>query len=141
MGNNILINKMKPEEFNYSEKIDEIKKEIKNLDQNTYENFNQMKSLDFKIENLWNSLEKQNTELEKSLSKLTYKNVEEIKSDIENLKNLVLDSIKRINTVNNNGKTRSENVIESIKENIKFHIYVIYFLIGIDIIIRIFAYI
>lgn len=140
MGN-ILINKMKPEEFNYSEKIDEIKKEIKNLDQSVYENSNLIKGLNFKIENLWNDLEIKIVNLEKNTSKLINENNKEIKSDIENLKNLVLDSIKRINTVNNNGKTRSENVIESIKENIKFHIYVIYFLIGIDIIIRIFAYI
>ncbi|MCZ6116384.1 hypothetical protein [Campylobacter ureolyticus] len=141
MGNNILIDKMKPEEFNYSEKVDEIKKGIKNLDQNLYKNFNQMKSLEHKIENFWNDLEKAIKEVEKNLAKRNYEDSKQIKNDIEGLKNLILDSIKRINITNNNGSVRTKNIIESIKVNIKFHIRLLYFLIAIDIIIRIFAYI
>lgn len=132
---------MKPEEFNYVEKVDEIKKEMKNLDQNLYKNFNQMKSLEHKIENLWNDLEKAIKEVEKNLAKRNYEDSKQIKNDIEGLKNLILDSIKRINITNNNGSVRTKNIIESIKENIKFHIRLLYFLIAIDIIIRIFAYI
>ncbi len=140
MGN-ILIDKMKPQEFNYSEKINEIKKEIKSLDQSVYENSNLIKGLNFKIENLWGDLEKQIKEVERNLAKRNYEDNKQIKSDIENLKNLVLDVKEKILITNKNGKIRAEKVVESIKENIKFHIYVIYFLIGIDIIIRIFAYI
>ena len=140
MGN-ILINKLKPEEFNYSEKVDEIKKGIKNLDQSVYKNFNLVKSLEFKIENLWNDLEKAIKEVEKNLAKRNYEDSKQIKNDIEGLKNLILDSIKRINITNNNGSVRTKNIIESIKVNIKFHIRLLYFLIAIDIIIRIFAYI
>lgn len=140
MGN-ILINKMKPEEFNYSEKIDEIKKEIKNLDQSVYENSNLIKGLNFKIENLWNDLEKKIVNLEKNTSKLINENNKEIKSDIENLKNLELDLKEKILIVNKNGKIRAENIVIKIKEELKFHIKLLYFLIGIDIIIRIFAYI
>lgn len=138
MGN-ILIDKLKPEEYGYAEKVNEIKKEIKNLDKSIYENFNQIKSLDHKIENLWDSLEKQNGQIEKNLSILINEDSKQIKNDIEGLKEILLDATKRINITNNNGKIRAENIIESIKENIKFHIYVLYILIGADIIFRLFA--
>lgn len=140
MGN-ILIDKMKPEEYNYQEKVNEIKKEMKDLDKSLSANFNQGKSLEFKIENLWNDLEKQIKEVEKNTSKLVYENNKEIKSYIENLKNLELDLKEKILIVNKNGKIRAENIVIKIKEEIKFHIKILYFLIGIDIIIRIFAYI
>lgn len=140
MGN-ILINKLKPEEFNYSEKVDEIKKGIKNLDQSVYKNFNLVKSLEFKIENLWNDLEKAIKEVEKNLAKRNYEDSKQIKNDIESLKELLLDLKEKILIVNKNGKIRAENIVIKIKEEIKFHIKLLYFLIGIDIIIRIFAYI
>lgn len=139
--NNILIDRIKPEEYSYQEKVNEIKKEMKDLDKSLSANFNQGKSLEFKIENLWNDLEKKISEIERNLTKRNYEDNKQIKSDIEGLKNLVLDSIKRINITNNNGSVRTKNIIESIKVNIKFHIRLLYFLIAIDIIIRIFAYI
>lgn len=139
--NNILIDRIKPEEYSYQEKVNEIKKEMKDLDKSLSANFNQGKSLEFKIGNLWNDLEKKIVNLEKNLSVLNDEKSKQIQNDIEDLKNLVLDSIKRINITNNNGSVRTKNIIESIKVNIKFHIRLLYFLIAIDIIIRIFAYI